>query len=158
MFYQKVKDMADQLPTLPAELEARLTAQVTENLQYWQATATEEEKVVDREFMASMQESPEAMQKMMAEATADFGTADANGDGVLDLAEYTVFHNGQLATWRARGHFVDDRPEQVGLTFGILDDFNTETQGISLADYLTMMGVWMSKFEALKHTVAGAAQ
>ena len=46
--------MTEELPTLPAELEARLTAQVTENLQYWQATATEETKQVDREFMASM--------------------------------------------------------------------------------------------------------
>ena len=41
-------------PTLPEALEARLTAQVTENLQYWAATATEEEKTVDRAFMASM--------------------------------------------------------------------------------------------------------
>ena len=97
------------------------------------------------------------MQKMMAEATADFGAADANGDGLLDLAEYAVFHNQQLATWKARGHFVDEREDQVALTFGILDAYNTETPGISLADYLTMMGVWMSKFEALKHTVTGAA-
>ena len=94
---------------------------------------------------------------MMAEATADFGAADANGDGLLDLAEYAVFHNQQLATWKARGHFVDEREDQVALTFGILDAYNTETPGISLADYLTMMGVWMSKFEALKHTVTGAA-
>ena len=95
------------------------------------------------------------MQKMMAEASADFATADANGDGVLDLAEYTVFHNQQIATWRARGHFVDAREEQIGITFSILDDFNAETQGISEADYLTMMGIWMGKFESLKHTVAG---
>ena len=103
--------MTEQMPTLPAELEARLTAQVTENLQYWQVTATEETKQVDREFLASMQESPEAMQKMMAEATSDFSAADANGDGLLDLAEYTVFHNQQLATWKARGHFVDERED-----------------------------------------------
>ena len=46
--------MTEQMPTLPAELEARLTAQVTENLQYGQVTATEETKQVDREFLASM--------------------------------------------------------------------------------------------------------
>ena len=97
------------------------------------------------------------MQKLMAEAAADFGAADANGDGLLDLAEYTVFHNQQLATWKARGHFVDEREEQVALTFGILDAFNTETAGITLADYHTMMGVWMAKFEALKHTVSDLA-
>ena len=50
-----------QQPTLPAALEAKLTAQVTEALQYWKATATEAEKQIDRDFMASMQESPEAM-------------------------------------------------------------------------------------------------
>ena len=43
--------------------------------------------------MATMQENPDAMNKMMAEASADFAEADANGDGVLDLAEYTTFHN-----------------------------------------------------------------
>ena len=143
-----------QQPTLPEALEAKLTATVTEALQYWKQTATEAEKEVDRAFMASMAESPEAMQKMMAEASADFARADANGDGVLDLAEYTTFHNGQIETWRARGHFVDAREDQIGKTFEILDEFNTETQGISEADYLTMMGIWMGKFEALKHTVS----
>ena len=144
-----------QQPTLPAALEAKLTAQVTDALQHWKATATEAEKQVDRDFMASMQTDPEAMTKMMAEASADFARADANGDGVLDLGEYTTFHNGQIETWRARGHFVDAREDQIAKTFEILDEFNTETQGISEADYLTMMGIWMGKFEALKHTVEG---
>ena len=146
---------AQQMPTLPAALEAKLTAQVTDALNHWAATATEAEKQIDRDFMASMQESPEAMNKMMAEASADFARADANGDGVLDLGEYTTFHNGQIETWRGRGHFVDAREDQIAKTFEILDEFNTETQGISEADYLTMMGIWMGKFEALKHTVEG---
>ena len=153
--YQMAEEQ--QLPTLPEALDARLTAQVNDALQHWAANATEEEKQVDRAFMASMQESPEAMQKMMTEASADFAAADANGDGVLDLAEYTVFHNGQIATWKARGHFVDEREDQIAATFGILDDFNGETQGISEADYMAMMGIWMAKFEALKHTVEGGA-
>ena len=89
------------------------------------------------------------------ETRADFAAADANGDGILDLAEYTVFHRGQIATWKARGHFVDEREEQIGVTFSILDDFNTETAGISEPDYLAMMGIWMGKFESLKHTVEG---
>ena len=147
--------MADaQQPTLPEALAAKLDTQVREALQYWKQTATEAEKQIDRDFMASMQESPEAMNKMMAEASADFAEADANGDGVLDLAEYTTFHNKQIATWRERGHFVDAREDQIGITFQILDEYNTETQGISEADYLTMMGIWMGKFEELKHTVS----
>ena len=145
---------AQQMPTLPAALEAKLTAQVTEALQYWKATATEAEKQIDRDFMASMQESPDAMNKMMAEASADFARADANGDGVLDLAEYTTFHNGQIDTWRARGHFVDAREDKIAATFQIFDEYNTETQGISEADYLTMMRIWMGKFEALKQKQA----
>ena len=101
-----------------------------------------------------MQKSPDAMNKMMAEASADFARADANGDGVLDLAEYTTFHNGQIDTWRARGHFVDAREDKIAATFQIFDEYNTETQGISEADYLTMMRIWMGKFEALKQKQA----
>ena len=100
-----------------------------------------------------MQESPDAINKMMDEASADFDRADANGDGVLDLAEYTTFHNGQIETWRSRGHFVDAREDQIAITFEILNEYNPETQGISEADYLTMMGIWMGKFEALKLSV-----
>ena len=82
-----------QQPVLPEALAAKLDTQVRESLQYWKQTATEAEKKIDQDFMASMAESPEAMNKMMAEASADFAAADANGDGVLDLAEYTTFHN-----------------------------------------------------------------
>ena len=147
--------MADaQQPNLPAALEAKLTAQVTDALQHWEATATESEKQIDKDFMATMQESPDAMNKMMAEASANFARADANGDGVLDLAEYTTFHNGQIDTWRARGHFVDAREDKIATTFQIFDEYNTETQGISEADYLTMMGIWIEKFEVLKQKQA----
>ena len=82
-----------QQPTLPEAFAAKLDTQVKESIQYWYQTATEAEKKIDQDFMASMQESPEAMNKIMAEASADFNAADANGDGVLDLAEYTTFHN-----------------------------------------------------------------
>ena len=119
--------MAEEQPTLPAELDARLDTQVRDSLQHWKVTATEDEKKVDQDFLASFNEDPEAMQKMMAEAAADFAAADANGDGLLDLGEYTTFHNQQITTWKGRGHFVDERPDQIGITFGILDAYNTET-------------------------------
>ena len=93
-----------------------------------------------------MQSNPEMMQNMMAETVADFQAADANGDGCLDLAEWTVFRNQQSAKYGERGHFMDEREEQIGLSFGIMDDFNTETTGVSLQDYLSMFGIWMHKF------------
>ena len=40
-------EAAEQMPTLPAELDARLDAQVREALQYWKVTATEEERKKD---------------------------------------------------------------------------------------------------------------
>ena len=40
-----------------------------------------------------MQEDPSVMQAMMTETATDFAAADANGDGCLDLAEYTTFVN-----------------------------------------------------------------
>ena len=91
----------------------------------------------------------------MAEVSADFVRADANGDGLLDLAEYTNFHNGQIETWRARGHYVDAREDQIAIEFQIFNEYNTETQGISWDDYLTMVGIWAGKSEALKQTIEG---
>ena len=45
---------------------------------------------------------------------------------------------------------MDTREGQVQITFGIMDDYNTETNGISLQDYIAMFGIWMHKFETLK--------
>ena len=51
---------------------------------------------------------------------------------------------------------MDDRESQNAVTFGIMDDYNSETNGISLQDYLSMFGIWMHKFQTLK--VLDAAQ
>ena len=87
---------------------------------------------------------------------ADFAAADANADGVLDLAEFTAFQTAQIAKFEERGHFMGERGQKIPLIYSLFDEFNTETQGVSYADYLAMMGVWMMKFMTLKAQAAAA--
>ena len=53
---------------------------------------------------------------------------------------------------------MDTRESQIPLTFGIMDDYNSETNGVSLQDYITMFGIWMHKFETLKVMDAAGQQ
>ena len=56
-----------------------------------------------------MQQNREAGQAMEDEIAADFAAADANADGLLDLAEFTAFQSAQIAKFEERGHFMGER-------------------------------------------------
>ena len=55
----------------------------------------------------------------MAEYTKMFSDADANGDGVLDEAEFRVWMAAAAVKARSEGHFVDDSEAKIARSFAL---------------------------------------
>lgn len=70
-----------------------------------------------------------------------FTEADANADGLLDVEEHIVFHHKLFEYKKANGIPVPDttkypREQHVNF-FNVLNSINPETDGVSLAEYLS---------------------
>jgi len=55
----------------------------------WEASFTEEEKAKGAAFEATLRSDPEAALAFQNEIDESFTASDANGDGLLDRAEFT---------------------------------------------------------------------
>ena len=86
----------------------------------------------------------------MAEYTKMFSDADANGDGVLDEAEYRVWMAAATAKGRSEGHFVDDSEEKIARTFALANRVTPGVDGISMSDMFAPMALYHAKFNELK--------
>ena len=86
----------------------------------------------------------------MAEYAKMFGDADANGDGVLDEAEYRVFCAAGVAKGRSEGHFVDDSEEKFARSYALANQITAGVDGISMADLGATMPIYHAKFAELK--------
>ena len=56
------------------------------------ATTTPEQTAASEAIMASMKNDPEARTRILQEVTDDWNAADADSDGLLNRAEFVVFH------------------------------------------------------------------
>ena len=62
--------------------------------------------------------------------------ADADSDdGVLDQAEYGTLIAAINSASRARGNFVDDRPERIIRTYQWLNKLSPDYHGVDIVDF-----------------------
>ena len=121
--------MAEAIPQATLDMiSARATAQYNE----WKTTATEEQK---QSGLAMMQryKTDEAFrtehQNRMAQTWAD---ADADGDGMLNLAEYRVFdaamrkYKVDAGEWHESDHAEEN--------WNIANSLNAATDGVTMAE------------------------
>ena len=86
----------------------------------------------------------------MGEYAKMFADADANGDGVLDLAEFQAFSRAGVAKGRSEGHFVDDSEEKMARSYAIANQITPGVDGVSMADMGASMPIYHTKFNELK--------
>ena len=89
---------------------AALEKNAEEGFKRWLVGATDAQKAQGKKELDDWND-PEYAAAEMAKFEQKFHAADANKDGVLDLAEYTVLMKGEQEAGRARGNWEDERPE-----------------------------------------------
>ena len=114
----------------------------------WRDNSTEEQKAVGLQQLAKYTTDPEYAAAEMANCQAMFNAADADADGFLNAAEYSVFDNAIDADKASRGGYVDGRPEQKSAIFAAFDLVNTEENGVSWAAWQAGMAEIVQKFGA----------
>ena len=92
----------------------------------------------------------EMVGKMMAEQLEFFNSCDANGDGVLNLEEWRAYGQKNVEKAANEGTFYDSRPETWEKMYGIFNDANSATDGVSYADWTACMGVFSKVHEEMK--------
>ena len=86
----------------------------------------------------------------MARVTEDWNSSDANTDGFLDQAEFIVYQEKQRANAASKGTFAGKAEGHDEKWYAILNDINTEHDGVSFAEYMSAIGAFMAKFETMK--------
>lgn len=82
----------------------------------------------------------------MVKCQAAFTKADVDGDKLLNVAEYTTFHNILIADNVAKGGFNDTRPEALVEEFEAFNYVNEAEAGISYDAYCMGMEIMVTKF------------
>ena len=85
----------------------------------------------------------------MAKMDKAWNDADANQDGMLDLAEYRVFYATLKAISVEEGNYVDaeDLSEEQ---YNILNSISADGDGVSRGDLRAFMGPYQAKWQELK--------
>ena len=79
-----------------------------------------------------------------------FDASDANGDGLLDLAEYTHMMEAFRAKQVEKGLYVDPRPNYIQDGYALGNRITPGTDGISYEEFQIAGGVIMKKMQELK--------
>ena len=86
----------------------------------------------------------------MARAVEIYNQADANGDGVLDTAEFEVYQQLNNEEAAREGQWSDDRPGRAAQSYAIINQVNPDREGCSLQEVFAMFGPYMAKWTELK--------
>ena len=132
-----------------AEMTAAIEADAIESYNTWKNNSTEGERAAGLAYLEQMANEEFKNQKM-AEYTKMFSDADANGDGVLDEAEFRVFMAASTAKARQEGHYVDDSEEKIVRSFGLAQRVTPGVDGASMSDMFAPMALYHAKFNELK--------
>ena len=132
-----------------AEMTAAIEADAIESYNTWKTNSTEGERAAGLAYLEQMANEEFKNQKM-AEYTKMFSDADANGDGVLDEAEFRVFMAATAVYARAEGHFVDDSEAKIVRSFALAQRVTPGVDGISMSDMFAPMAMYHAKFNELK--------
>ena len=87
----------------------------------------------------------------MAKFNDTWNSADANQDGLLDLAEFKVYMAATREHMANMGTFAGERPGGDEETYAVCNESNPDREGIALAEYMGVMGhmaVEMAKIKA----------
>ena len=137
--------MAEQLQPaeLSPELNARVVACARASYSHWKAGCTPEQEAKGKADHEKFKSDPEHGAKEMARVQADWTAADANADGLLDLAEFKAYQASQRAHLEANGTYSGEREGGDEETYNICNDSNPATNGVSFAEYMGIMGIFM---------------
>ena len=121
--------MADAAQSLPQALIDEIQAIATEEFAYCKQTMTDAHRAKTEEHMAKVA-TEEFRNEMTAKIVASFAEADANNDGLLDLAEWRVWMASFKAQAVADGVWHDDR-DQVERNYNLANRVTEGTDGVT---------------------------
>ena len=101
-------------------------------------------------MMAKFMSDEEFKNTEMAAFNETFNSSDANGDGLLNRDEYIVCTKASEAKEAERGGWVMGDDEYTGRFYAAANMITPGTDGVSMADMMTAIGVIMAKSEELK--------
>ena len=135
----------DPSAALPAEFVAEINAFSEDIFNYYISNRSAEDYAADNEKTKKFFSDEEYKGKMMKEMTDAFTAADANQDGLLDQQEFRAFQGTLIQAAKDRGDYTDDRQESNDKWYTLCSKVNSETNGMSMVDFFTVMGVSIKK-------------
>ncbi len=86
----------------------------------------------------------------MAKFNDMWNSADANQDGLLDLAEFKVYMTATREHMASQGHFAGERPGGDEKTYAVCNESNPDREGVAMAEYLGVMGIMAVEMAKIK--------
>ncbi len=144
--------MAEQLvpAQLSEELKARAVACARASYAHWVAGCSAEQKAKGKADHEQFKNDPEVGAREMARVQNDWTTADANADGLLDLAEFKVYQAAQRTNLEKNNTYAGEREGGDEETYNTCNGANPATNGVSFADYMGVMGVFMAEMAKMQ--------
>ena len=135
---------------LSEALTARVNEFAAKACRHWADNCTPEQKAAGIAAHEEYKNDPEVGAREMARVTEDWNSSDANGDGFLDQAEFIVYQEKQRVNAASKGTFAGKAEGHDEEWYAILNDINTEHDGISFMEYMSAIGVFVGKMESMK--------
>ena len=135
---------------LSPELMERVVACARAGYQHWSDGCTAEHKQKGLDDHEKFKNDPNFGASELARVTAAWNAADANADGLLDLDEFKVYMASQRAHLESTGTFGGERPGSDEETYNIVNESNPATQGCTMAEYMGVMGHFMTEMAKLQ--------
>ena len=140
-----------QAAPISAEIMAAMRTDAEESFAYWRANATEEQKAVGLAELEKWTNDEAFGASEMAVMAAAFTAAGPNAAGCLNQAGFMTFIADISAKSAARGNFEDTRPEYRQRTYALCNRFNPATDGVTMADFGTIVEAYSGISEELKN-------
>ena len=137
--------MAEQRPALPQAVIDQLHEFAQKNFEEWKVNATDEQKRLGNENLQKFMTDEEFKNAEMQKIAKFWADADVNGDGKLDLAEFTTFVAATRADTEAQGHWQEADPETPKV-YAMINSLS-EGEGFTMEEMMSTWEPWMEKFE-----------
>ena len=139
-----------QVAQISEELKADLITDTQATYATWKAGVTEEQKQAAVAMMEQFTNNPDFKAQRMARVNTIFAEADADGDQILNAAEWEVFHRKSDEDKAAEGSFVDNREGRGAAKYALLNRINPDVEGVTMADIFTAIAASHPIWEELR--------